>query len=71
MECWDFRKIKFKNGENKKYFEKGIKKKKRLNLEFLENLKRGILNIKFELLEFWNFEKLFKKTKFENRILKN
>ena len=27
LECWDFRKIKFKNGENKKYFEKGIKKK--------------------------------------------
>ena len=35
--------------------------KKRLNLEFLEILKKGILKIKFELLEFWNFEKLFKK----------
>ena len=30
-------------------------------MEFLENLKSVILNIKFELLEFWNFEKLFKK----------
>ena len=64
LECWDFRKIKFKNGENKKYFEKGIKKKKRLNLEFLEIWKMvGILRNYLKKLnlriEFWKIK--FKK----------